>query len=158
MAEAAAAAAMLPNHGGGSNAGSGTSTPGSRFKVDATGDSRKNSSGSAAGLVMLPPLPVNGDSSGLPPPPYNEGGDCMSKSPSAECDNGTKTASTELLSPGSREGELSVPIIALPDGELRVGARHKDTTHKQDFSNRTFVTFSTDACFDRFLIFPVRLT
>ena len=47
---AAAAAAALPNHGGGSNPGSGTSTPGSRFKVDAT-DSRKNSSGST-GLAM----------------------------------------------------------------------------------------------------------
>ena len=53
MAEpATAASAALPNHGGGggSNPGSGTSTPGSRFKVDAT-DSRKNSSGSA-GLAM----------------------------------------------------------------------------------------------------------
>ena len=106
MAEAAtAAAAALPNHGGGSNPGSGTSTPGSRFQVT---DSRKNSSGSAG----LPPLPVNGDSSSamaIPPPPYNAASD----------DNGTKmTASTELLSPGSREGELSVPIIALPDGEF----------------------------------------
>ena len=132
MAEAAtavAAATGLPNHGGGggggSNPGSGTSTPGSRFRVDAT-DSRKNSGGSAAGLGG-PLLPVNGETPpAVAPPPYApSGGDCLSASAaSAEMDtNGTKTASTELLSPGSREGELSVPIIALPDGELVRGSR-----------------------------------
>ena len=126
MAEAATAtaAAGLPNHGGGgSNPGSGTSTPGSRFRVDAT-DSRKNSGGSAAGLGG-PLLPVNGETPAVAPPPYASSGDCLSASAaSAELDtNGTKTASTELLSPGSREGELSVPIIALPDGEfVGVGA------------------------------------
>ena len=124
-ATAAAAAAGLPNHGGGgSNPGSGTSTPGSRFRVDATTDSRKNSGGSAAGLGG-PLLPVNGETPAVAPPPYASSGDCLSASAaSAELDtNGTKTASTELLSPGSREGELSVPIIALPDGEfVGVGA------------------------------------
>ena len=60
---------------------------------------------------------MNGESPAIPPPPYKS--DDLSKSPStAELDNGNKTASTELLSPGSREGELSVPIIALPDGEF----------------------------------------
>ena len=118
MAEAATAtaAAGLPNHGGGgSNPGSGTSTPGSRFQVT---DSRKNSGGSGAGLGPL--LPVNGETPAVAPPPYASSGDCLSASAaSAELDtNGTKTASTELLSPGSREGELSVPIIALPDGEF----------------------------------------
>ena len=80
---------------------------------------------------QLPPLPVNGESPTIPPPPYKDasdgggGGGNVSKSPSAsaELDNGTKTASTELLSPGSREGELSVPIIALPDGEFGRNAR-----------------------------------
>ena len=54
MAEAAAAVATA-NHG--SNTASGTSTPGSRFKVDAT-DSRKNSSGSPVPGRLFYPFSV----------------------------------------------------------------------------------------------------
>ena len=55
MAEAAAAVATA-NHG--SNTGSGTSTPGSRFKVDSATDSRKNSSGSPVPGRLFYPFSV----------------------------------------------------------------------------------------------------
>jgi hypothetical protein len=111
MAEASA-----NSGGGGSPYNSGNSTPGSRFKVD-------NAASSGSQEMQLPPMPPlardDEDNRGAaaPPPPYNGDGDGMlHKSDSG--DNGTKTVSTELLSPGSREGELSVPIIELPDGEF----------------------------------------
>ena len=97
---------------------SGTSSPGSRFKVDVASDPAGTMSpGSRKGDPShpTPPPPLsppsyegvaNGNGTTSPPPPP------LTLPPVAE-----DAPVVDVLSPGSREGELSVPIIELPEGK-----------------------------------------
>ena len=112
-----------PKEGGGG--GSGTSSPGSRFKVDLSNIDSPLSNHSnyvnGTGAPAPPPLstgtppPSAADTPPItspspPPPPPVIGNDIKAPTVAAE--------SNEVLSPGSQEGEISLPIIELPDGNL----------------------------------------
>lgn len=91
-----------------SGEGSGTSSPGSRFKVDTSESAPPPAPPPVVNGSQSPEGVVNGSST-----PQGEGADLRV---AAE-----KDKVPELLSPGSREGELSVPIIELPDGKITSG-------------------------------------
>ncbi len=93
--------------------GSEESSPGSRFKVDVSeaGGGKDQSPSTSS---PLPPLP-------LPPPPppaievNGDGKDLPATLEPSEASHST------LLTPSSKEGELGVPVIELPDGEGKPG-------------------------------------
>ncbi len=82
--------------------GDNNSSPGSRFKVDITSNGVRHSRSPS------PPPPPPPES--LPPQATDEDADVGPT-------NGEVSSAAELLTPLSKEGELSVPIIELPDGK-----------------------------------------
>ena len=96
---------------------SNVSSPGSRFKVDVAGSS--GSPAPSGSLPMTPPPEYNS----APPPDslaVQENGKTENSNGAVDPDNRDKLpGGADALSPGSREGELSVPIIELPDGRAQ---------------------------------------
>lgn len=97
---------------------SNVSSTGSRFKVDSAEGGQGTPTSpvhSASDLPTTPPpqynsAPIRPDDLPLPPPPQENGHE-------AKAGEEGGVAHRDILSTGSREGELSVPIIELPDGK-----------------------------------------